>query len=184
MNRPVDSALLDGAAPSRRHFSTCTKLARKARVSATIIKSSSSGFLSNPVIHTYTRGILHITSILPAMQTSHTPLPFPRYSGNALITDSNATKAIAFAGKALKKHGPNPLQYPLHPCSLYTPLAASLQVRNLLSGPSESVMMRCFTTSLGYDVIQKTCADKPPAQKLTAGAEREVCVERAWVKTS
>jgi hypothetical protein len=34
----------------------------------------------------------------------------PRHSGKLLITPSNATRAIAFAGKALKKHGTNPLQ--------------------------------------------------------------------------
>ena len=74
---------------------------------------------------------------------------FLPYSGNALITDSNATNAIAFAGNALKKHGTNPLQYPLHPCSLYTALAASLHRGNLRPGPSGSVMMRCLMTSLG-----------------------------------
>lgn len=35
-------------------------------------------------------------------------------------------------------------------------------------------MMRCFTTSDGYEVSQKICADKPPAQKLIAGADSEV----------
>ncbi len=35
-------------------------------------------------------------------------------------------------------------------------------------------MMRCLTTSDGYDVIQNTWADKPPAQKLIAGVESGV----------
>lgn len=39
-------------------------------------------------------------------------------------------------------------------------------------------MMRCFTTSDGYDVIQKICAERPPAQKLTAGVESEVLLVR------
>ena len=45
-------------------------------------------------------------------------------------------------------------------------------------------MMRCFTTSLGYDVIQKICADNPPAQKLTAGVDRFVLFCSNLVKTS
>ena len=43
-------------------------------------------------------------------------------------------------------------------------------------------MIRCFTTSEGYDVIQKICAERPPAQKLIAGVEREVCVEKKSVR--
>jgi len=39
----------------------------------------------------------------------HTRSPLYIY-GKALITPSNATNAIAFAGNALKKHGRNPLQ--------------------------------------------------------------------------
>lgn len=39
------------------------------------------------------------------------------YSGNALITPSNATSAAALAGKARKKHGKKPLQYPRQPAS-------------------------------------------------------------------
>ena len=36
-------------------------------------------------------------------------------SGNALITPSKAARATAFAGKARRKHGANPLQKPLSP---------------------------------------------------------------------
>jgi len=43
---------------------------------------------------------------------------YSSYSGNVLITASNATSAMAFAGNALKKHGTNPLQYPMAPLSL------------------------------------------------------------------
>ena len=43
-------------------------------------------------------------------------------------------------------------------------------------------MIRCFTTSDGYDVIQKICAERPPAQKLMDGVEREVCVEKRSVR--
>lgn len=39
------------------------------------------------------------------------------HHGNVLIIASNANKAIAFAGNALRKHGRNPRQYPLHPLS-------------------------------------------------------------------
>lgn len=73
----------------------------------------------------------------------------PPYSGRLLMTPSNATSAIALAGNALKKHGTNPLQYPLHPFSLHTVLAASLHRGNRLPSPSGSVIMRCLTTSLG-----------------------------------
>lgn len=52
-------------------------------------------------------------SILPPIGVS-----IRNYSGSALITPSNATNAIALAGKALKKQGKNPLQYPLGPFSL------------------------------------------------------------------
>ena len=98
------------------------------------------------------------------------------YSGSARITDSKATRAMAFAGKARRKHGKKPLQYPFHPCSRYTAFATSRHRGNFRSGPNGSVIIRCLITSLGYDVIQKTWADKPPAQKFTAGAERFVCV--------
>ena len=37
------------------------------------------------------------------------------YQVNALITPSKATSAIAFAGKARKKQGTKPLQYPFQP---------------------------------------------------------------------
>src|SRR5204862_923615 len=88
-------------------------------------------------------------------------LPFPtEYStsihhGNDLITPSKATSAMAFAGNALRKHGRNPRQYPLHPLSLPTATAASFHRRNRLSPspsapPKGSVMIRCFTTSDGY----------------------------------
>jgi hypothetical protein len=90
------------------------------------------------------------------------------------MTPSKATKAIAFAGNALKKQGTKPLQYPFHPASRYTALAASLQRGKRRPAPSGSVMTLCFTTSLGYEVSQKTCAESPPAQKLMAGAERLV----------
>lgn len=90
------------------------------------------------------------------------------YYGSALITASKATNATALAGNALKKHGTNPLQirqsaphepfrnttayrqYPFHPFSRYTALAASLHRLNTLSpGSNGSVMILCFTTSLG-----------------------------------
>ena len=93
----------------------------------------------------------------------------------ALITPSNTNSAVAFAGNALRKHGKNPRQYPLHPASLYTALAASLHLGYLRSAPNPSVMMRCLTTSDGYEKIQNICADSPPAQKLTAGSDRGVC---------
>lgn len=35
-------------------------------------------------------------------------------------------------------------------------------------------MIRCLTTSDGYEVSQKICADMPPAQKLIAGADKFV----------
>ena len=63
-------------------------------------------------------------------------------------------------------------------------MAASLHRGNRLSGPSGSVIILCLTTSLGYDAIQNTCADSPPAQKLTAGVDRFVCFCNARVKTS
>lgn len=33
-------------------------------------------------------------------------------------------------------------------------------------------MMRCLIMSDGYDVIQKICAEMPPAQKLMAGVDK------------
>jgi hypothetical protein len=42
-------------------------------------------------------------------------------------------------------------------------------------------MMRCLTTSDGYEKIQNICADSPPAQKLTAGSDRGVYCFRALV---
>lgn len=33
-------------------------------------------------------------------------------------------------------------------------------------------------------MIQKICADKPPAQKLMAGVDSGVCFARAWEKMS
>lgn len=101
------------------------------------------------------------------------------YPYSHLITPSNATNAIAFAGKALKKHGKNPRQYPFIPLSLLMATAASFHVRNFLSPspsapPNGSVIIRCFTTSDGYDVNQKTCAERPPAQKLIAGVDISV----------
>lgn len=45
-------------------------------------------------------------------------------------------------------------------------------------------MIRCLTTSDGYDVSQKICADKPPAQKLIAGVDSEVCFAKACEKRS
>jgi hypothetical protein len=77
------------------------------------------------------------------------------HPGNPLTTPSNATNATAFAGNALKKHGKNPLQYPLHPFSLYTALAASRHLAYFLPEPRSSVIIRCLTTSDGYDVSQK-----------------------------
>lgn len=68
---------------------------------------------------------------------------------SARITPSNATSAIAFAGKARKKQGTKPRQYPVHPVSRYIDFAASFQRGYFLSGPKGSVMMRCFTTSEG-----------------------------------
>ena len=100
------------------------------------------------------------------------------------MTPSKATSAIALAGNALKKHGTKPLQYPLHPLSLHTVFAASLHLGNLRSEPNGSVMIRCLTTSEGYDVSQNIWADRPPAQKLIAGAEREVWLFKKRVKTS
>lgn len=105
------------------------------------------------------------------------------HSGNALITPSNVINAIALAGNARKKHGTNPLQYPRTPSLFQIDLAASFHRRNFLSPspspfPNGSVMMRCLTTSDGYDVIQNTCAERPPAQKLMAGVESAVDVER------
>jgi len=71
------------------------------------------------------------------------------YAGNARMTPSNATKAIAFAGNARRKQGTKPLQYPLHPFSVHTAFAASLHLGNFLPLPSGSVMIRCLTTSDG-----------------------------------
>ena len=45
-------------------------------------------------------------------------------------------------------------------------------------------MIRCFTTSDGYEVIQKTCAERPPAQKLIEGVESDVEVVKKRVKRS
>lgn len=96
--------------------------------------------------------------------------------GSHRITPSNATNAMAFAGNALRKQGTNPRQYPLHPRSRPTATAASFQDRNFLSPspktpPMGSVMSRCFTKSDGYEVIQNSWADSPPAQKLMAGLD-------------
>ena len=76
------------------------------------------------------------------------------HQGNALITPSNATSATAFAGKALKKQGKKPLQYPFQPLSLYTSFAALFQLGNLRTPSpnppaSGSVIILCLTTSLG-----------------------------------
>lgn len=99
--------------------------------------------------------------------------------GSHRITPSNATKAIAFAGNALKKQGTKPLQYPPHPRSRYTATAASFHHRNCRcpspsAPPMGSVIRRFFTTSDGYDMIQKIWAEIPPAQKLITGADRLV----------
>ena len=50
---------------------------------------------------------------------------------NVRITPSKATNAIALAGKARRKHGTNPRQYPRNPLSLYIAAAASRQRGNL-----------------------------------------------------
>ena len=74
--------------------------------------------------------------------------PIPPHSGSPLITPSKTTNATAFAGNALKKHGPKPLQKPLIPSRRQTSRAAALQLtlRPRSSGP---VIRRCLTTSLG-----------------------------------
>ncbi len=82
------------------------------------------------------------------------PVFYMSLYGSPLMTPSNATSATAFAGNALKKQGTKPLQYPFHPFSAYTALAAVFQFGNLLSPsfsplPRGSVMILCFTTSLG-----------------------------------
>ena len=68
---------------------------------------------------------------------------------NPLMTDSKATKAIAFAGNALNALGIKPLQKPISPRSAYTARAASRHFLNLRSFPKPSVMIRCLTTSDG-----------------------------------
>jgi hypothetical protein len=70
------------------------------------------------------------------------------YAGNARMTPSNATKAIAFAGNARRKQGTKPLST-LSTHSPSTQLAASLHLGNFLPLPSGSVMIRCLTTSDG-----------------------------------
>ena len=98
------------------------------------------------------------------------------------MTPSNTSNAIAFAGKARRKQGPKPLQYPFHPSRLLMSFAAAIhRPRNCGSPspsrpPSGSVIRRCFTTSAGYELSQKSWAESPPAQKLMAGCERAVCV--------
>lgn len=91
------------------------------------------------------------------------------------------TSAMAFAGNALSAPGTKPLKKPLHPRSCQTACAASLQWKKRRPAPSSSVMIRCLTTSDGYAVSQNTCADSPPAQKFTAGADSDVCLTRASV---
>ena len=76
------------------------------------------------------------------------------HSGRPLMTPSNAASATAFAGKALRKHGKNPLQKPLGPSLRHISIAASFHLGKRLSPslrapPSGSVMSRCFTTSDG-----------------------------------
>ena len=114
---------------------------------------------------------------------------FSYYSGKALMTPSNVIKAIAFAGNALKKQGTKPLQNPLAPSRLQIDLAASFHRGNIRWPsprplPSGSVMMRCLITSEGYDVIQKIWAERPPAQKLTAGVDRWVELDRKRLRRS
>jgi hypothetical protein len=58
-----------------------------------------------PQHHRSAAGIVHISAV---KEFNH---------DSALITPSNATSAIALAGKALRKQGTKPLQYPLHPLS-------------------------------------------------------------------
>lgn len=99
------------------------------------------------------------------------------------MTPSKATRAKAFAGKALKKHGTKPLQKPLGPSLRHISFAASFHLGNRLSPslsapPSGSVMIRCLTTSDGYEVSQKTWAERPPAQKLMEGVESCVWSEK------
>ena len=118
-------------------------------------------------------------------------------SGNDRMTPSKDISATAFAGNARKKHGTKPLQYPLAPSLRQIATAASRHRGNIRGasptplpptlfrlGPSPSVMMRCLTTSEGYEVSQNTCAERPPAQKLIDGVERFVLVERSRVKRS
>lgn len=98
-------------------------------------------------------------------------LRFPSYhhhhrQGKFRITASNTVSAYttvstpshihdrtqltaALAGNALKKHGTNPLQYPLTPPSLHTARAASRHLPNFLPSPSSSVMYLFLTTSEG-----------------------------------
>lgn len=109
--------------------------------------------------------------------------------GSHRITPSKATNAIAFAGNARRKQGRNPRQYPLQPRSWYTTAAASFHQRKRRSPspslpPMGSVMRRCLTTSDGYEVSQKIWAEIPPAQKLTAGADRFVFSLNQRVSTS
>ena len=42
-------------------------------------------------------------------------------------------------------------------------------------------MIRCLTTSEGYEVSQKTCAERPPAQKLIEGVESVVVFDKSRV---
>lgn len=91
-----------------------------------------------------------------------------------LSTNSNAASAAAFAGNDLRKLGRKPLKKPWIPLCLYISLTAVLHDLKL---PSYLSLHRttCFTTSLGYALVQKPNeALKPPAQKLIAGALRLV----------
>lgn len=129
------------------------------------------------------------------------PPPLPEapvsHSGNARITPSKDISATALAGNARRKHGTKPLQNPFTPSLRQMARAASRHRGNirgasptpwlpalLVPGPSPSVMMRCLTTSEGYEVSQNTCAERPPAQKLIDGVERVVVVDRSRVKRS
>lgn len=73
-----------------------------------------------------------------------------RGHSNHRITPSNATSAAAFAGNARRQHGTKPRQNPFMPPSRQIASAASLQ-RGYLRFPASrsSVMIRCFTTSVG-----------------------------------
>lgn len=146
-------------------------------------------FLPHPICFPYVSTRLICICTRSLIEDVSSPNITAFLHGKVRITPSNATKAIAFAGNALRKHGTNPRQYPLHPRSLHTARAASFQLWNCLcpslrAPPIGSVIRRCFTTSEGYDVSQKIWAEIPPAQKLIRGADMLVLLVMNRVRMS